>query len=146
LNVLRTLSRVRGIIRIFRVTPNTPSHGRSLAVIELPWDIDREAWRRLYYSEEVAALGTTKALKLKALPQEAYWYFYKALAFGSANPDEQPKLASLAMEIAELLDGAFLAGNIVASLMRANLNADFWLRLLQCLRDYTAPAHVWKAP
>jgi hypothetical protein len=50
------------------------------------------------------------------------------------------------MEIAELLDGAFLAGNIVASLMRANLNADFWLRLLQCLRDYTAPAHVWKAP
>ncbi|CAL4961659.1 unnamed protein product [Urochloa decumbens] len=127
---------------------------RSLAVIELAGDMDEEAWSRLYCSaassmgqgskivitsrsEKIAALGTTKALRLKALPQEAYWYFFKALAFGSANPSDQPKLASLAMEIAALLNGTFLGANIVGSLMRANQNTEFWFRLLQCLRDYT---------
>nr|XP_034596368.1 putative disease resistance RPP13-like protein 1 [Setaria viridis]TKW16504.1 hypothetical protein SEVIR_5G303400v2 [Setaria viridis] len=145
------LGAFRGSAVIKHQDVTAPSHGRSLAVIELAGDIDEAAWRRLYYSaassmghgskivitsrsEEVVALGTTEALRLKGLPQEAYWYFFKALAFGSANPDDQPKLASLAMEIAELLNGAFLAGNIVASLMRANLNAEFWLRMLQCLR------------
>jgi hypothetical protein len=41
------------------------------------------------------------------------------------------------MQIAELLDGSFVAGNIAASLMRANMNAQFWRRVLHCLRDYT---------
>ncbi|CAM0145239.1 unnamed protein product [Urochloa decumbens] len=136
------------------ITAAPHGNGRSLAVIELAGDMDEEAWSRLYCSaassmgqgskivitsrsEKIASLGTTKALRLKALPQEAYWYFFKALAFGSANPSDQPKLASLAMEIAALLNGTFLGANVVGSLMRANQNTEFWFRLLQCFRDYT---------
>ncbi|CAO2183035.1 unnamed protein product [Urochloa humidicola] len=142
------------VIKHQDVTAASHGNGRSLAVIELAGDMDEEEWRRLYYSaassmghgskivitsrsEKIAALGTTKALRLKALPQEAYWYFFKALAFGSTNPGDRPKLASLAMEIGALLNATFLGANIVGSLMRANQNTEFWLRLLQCLRDHT---------
>ncbi|KAL6840833.1 hypothetical protein ACP4OV_029359 [Aristida adscensionis] len=134
---------------------NAPSPGRSLAVIELTGDIDVETWRSLYSSarskmghgskiiitsrsEKIAALGTTHALRLKPLAQEAYWCLFKALAFGGANPDDQPKLASLAMEIAALLNCSFIGANVVGSLMRDNLNVHFWLRLLQSLRDFTS--------
>ncbi|KAG2600340.1 putative disease resistance protein RGA3 [Panicum virgatum] len=134
------------------------SRGRSLAVIELAGDMEmeEEAWRNLYCSaarsmgrggskiiitsrsEKIAALGTAPALRLKSLTQEAYWYYFKTLAFGSTNPDDQPELASLAMEIAALLDdGTFLGGNIVGSLMRANQDVQFWRRVLQCSRDFT---------
>ncbi|KAL6615957.1 hypothetical protein ACP70R_038227 [Stipagrostis hirtigluma subsp. patula] len=130
-------------------------HGRSLVVIELTGDMDEETWRRLYSSaaghmgiaskiiitsrsEKMGALGTTKPLRLNLLHQEAYWYFFKSLAFGGANAEDQPKLASLGMEIAVLLKGSFLAANVVAGLMRANLNAQFWRRVIQCLRDYTS--------
>jgi hypothetical protein len=57
--------------------------------------------------------------------------------FGAADPGDQPKLASLGKQIAELLDGSFVAGNIVASLMRTNMSSGFWLRVLHCLRHYT---------
>ncbi|CAO2171281.1 unnamed protein product [Urochloa humidicola] len=142
------------VIKHQDVTAASHGNGRSLAVIELAGDMDLEAWSRLYCSaassmghgskivitsrsEKIAALGTTKALRLKALPQEAYWYFFKALAFGSANPSDQPRLASLAMEIAALLNGTFLGANIMGSLMRANQNTEFWLRLLQGFREFT---------
>ncbi|PUZ55002.1 hypothetical protein GQ55_5G177500 [Panicum hallii var. hallii] len=134
------------------------SCGRSLVVIELAGDMEmeEETWRNLYCSaarsmgrggkiiitsrsEKIAALGTAPALRLKFLHQEAYWYFFKTLAFGSTNPDDQPELASLGMEIAALLDdGTFLGTNIVGSLMRDNLNVQFWRRVLQCLRHFTS--------
>ncbi|XP_062219964.1 disease resistance protein RGA2-like [Phragmites australis] len=154
-------------------------HGRSLVVIELAGDMDEETWRRLYTSAasnmehgskiivtsrsaKITAFGTAQALRLKLLPQEAYWYFFKVLAFGSTNPNDHPKLASIGMEIAVLLNGAFLGANVVASLMRANLNAQFWSRVLECLRDFTSkhllmfgehplhlvqkgkPVHIWR--
>ncbi|KAL6615956.1 hypothetical protein ACP70R_038226 [Stipagrostis hirtigluma subsp. patula] len=145
--------RSSGVIKHQDLT--APSHGRSLAIIQLKGNMEVETWRRLYSSaacnmghgskiiitsrsEKIAALGTTHALRLKLLTREAYWYFFKALAFGSANPDDQPELASMAMEIAVLLKGSFLGANIVASLMRANLNAQFWRKVLQCLRDFTS--------
>jgi len=106
--------------------------GRSLLVIELARDMEMEedTWRNLYCSaarsmgnggkiiitsrsEKIAALGTAPALRLKFLPQEAYWYFFKILAFGSTNPDDHPDLASLAMEIAALLDDGTFAGAII---------------------------------
>ncbi|KAG2600348.1 disease resistance protein RGA2-like [Panicum virgatum] len=132
------------------------SYGRSLSVIELAGDMDEETWSRLYSSaassmahgskiivasrsEKISGLGTTQeALRLRHLPRDAYWYFFRTLVFGSANHEDQPKLASLAMEIAALTNGTFLGANIMASMMRANLNARFWSRLLQCLRDYTS--------
>ncbi|WVZ69015.1 hypothetical protein U9M48_017878 [Paspalum notatum var. saurae] len=128
---------------------------RSLVVIELAGDIEDETWRSLYCSvarslgrgsmiiitsrsEKIAALGTTQALRLKFLPQEAYWYLFKVLAFGSANPDDQPELVSLGMEIAGLHKGSFIAAHIVGSLMRANLNPKFWRRMLQVCRNFVS--------
>lgn len=49
--------------------------------------------------EAVQRFGTVHALKLKFLHQEAYWYF-KVIAFGSLNPEDHPKLASIALKIA----------------------------------------------
>ncbi|KAL6845061.1 hypothetical protein ACP4OV_024556 [Aristida adscensionis] len=130
-----------------------PSYGRSLAIIELSGDMDEETWGSLYTSaannmrhgskiiitspsDKIAALGTTHALKLKLLTQEAYWYFFKVLAFGTISPNDQRKLASMGMEIAVLLNGSFLGAHIVGSLMSANLNAQFWYEVLQGMRDY----------
>src|SRR6266508_467701 len=73
-------------------------------------------------SEKIMALGTAQALRLRHLLPEAYWYFFKTLAFGEHESYDWTKLASLGMEIAALLNGSFLAANVVASLMRANLN------------------------
>ncbi|CAO2171279.1 unnamed protein product [Urochloa humidicola] len=140
-----------GVIKHQDVTAST--RGRSLVVIELTGDMEVETWRNLYCSaarsighegkiiitsrsEKIADLGTTQALRLKFLPHEAYWYFFKVLTFGSANPDNQPKLASLCMEIAAQLDGTFLEANVVGTLMRAYQNVQCWGRVLQCLRDF----------
>nr|CAB3478148.1 unnamed protein product [Digitaria exilis] len=122
-----------------------------LLVIELAGDMEEEAWINLYCtaarsighggkiiitsrSEKIAALGTERALRLKLLHEEAYWYFFKILAFGSANPEDHPKLASLGMEIAALFWGA----NIVGSIMRADLNVQYWRRVLHGLRKFTS--------
>ncbi|KAF8696259.1 hypothetical protein HU200_037162 [Digitaria exilis] len=129
----------------------TSSCGRLLLVIELAGDMEEEAWINLYCtaarsighggkiiitsrSEKIAALGTERALRLKLLHEEAYWYFFKILAFGSANPEDHPKLASLGMEIAALFWGA----NIVGSIMRADLNVQYWRRVLHGLRKFTS--------
>ncbi|TVU46629.1 hypothetical protein EJB05_06176, partial [Eragrostis curvula] len=144
-----TVLRDRGVIKHQDVTA---SHGRSLVVIEIDRDIAEEIWKRLYSSaasamkdgskiivtsrsEKIASFGTAQALRLKPLPEEAYWYFFKTLAFGSTNPDDQPKLASLCMEIAPMMKCSFSWANILEGVLRANQNAQFWRRLLQCLRD-----------
>lgn len=133
---------------------STPS-GDSLAVIELARDMDKETWRGLYTwaashlmpgskiiltsrSEKIASLGTTQALVLSFLPQEAYWHFFKTAAFGSTNPNEHPNLAALGMDIAVHMNRSFMAADTVAVLLRANLDARFWRRVLRCLRDFAS--------
>ncbi|KAM3332413.1 hypothetical protein ACQJBY_027926 [Aegilops geniculata] len=130
-------------------------HGDSLAVIELAGDMDEETWRGLYTSaashmtpgskiiltsrsEKIASLGTAESLMLKSFSQEAYWYFFKTVAFGSTNPGEHPDLAALGMEIAIHMNRSFVAANIVASLLRTNLDTRFWRRVLRCLRDFAS--------
>ncbi|KAF0895885.1 hypothetical protein E2562_016608 [Oryza meyeriana var. granulata] len=46
-------------------------------------------------TESIAKFGTTQPIRVKRLSEEEYWYYFKALAFGSMDPDEHPKLASL---------------------------------------------------
>ncbi|XP_048554014.1 uncharacterized protein LOC125534999 [Triticum urartu] len=65
-----------------------------------------------------------------------YWHFFKSLAFGSTNPDEQPKLATMAMEIALEQRQDFTSAHIVAGILRANINARFWRTILECVRAY----------
>jgi hypothetical protein len=129
------------------------SHGDSLAVIELAGDMDEETWRRLYTSavkhmtpgskiiltsrsDKIASFGTAQALTLKFLHQEAYWYFFKTIAFGSRNPEEHPNLAALGMEIAVHMNRSFMAANTVAGILRDNLDTQFWRKMLRCLRDF----------
>uniref|UniRef100_A0A0D9WV01 NB-ARC domain-containing protein n=1 Tax=Leersia perrieri TaxID=77586 RepID=A0A0D9WV01_9ORYZ len=90
--------------------------GRLLVVVELADDVGHDEWTRMYSScrscisagskiiitsrsEKIAKLGTTHPLHIKFLSREAYWYFFKVLAFGSSNPEDHPKAASAAMMI-----------------------------------------------
>ncbi|KAL6899294.1 hypothetical protein ACP4OV_005952 [Aristida adscensionis] len=87
-------------------------------------------------SENILRLGTTRAIRLDFLSQEAYWYFFKVMAFGSTNPDEHPELASIAMEIAAELDGSFLCANICCGYLRANMSIQFWRKILELERNH----------
>ncbi|VAH09737.1 unnamed protein product [Triticum turgidum subsp. durum] len=86
---------------------------RSLLVVDLCEDFDEDTWRGLLCSstrslkpgskiiitsrsEKVASLGTTEAARLERLPEEAYWYFFRTLAFGSTDPEDHPELTSIA--------------------------------------------------
>ncbi|XBJ26949.1 hypothetical protein VPH35_004282 [Triticum aestivum] len=126
---------------------------RSLVVIELIGDVDEGVWKRLLHSaercmtsgskiivtsrsEKMLRFGTTEAIKLSCLSKEAYWYFFKMLVFGSTDPEEHPKLTSIAMEAALGMRGSFIFVYIVAALLRENLSIQFWCRVLRNNRKY----------
>jgi len=81
--------------------------GRSLVIIEFTSDVDEEGWRNFYSSvnkqmgrrskiiiisriAELWQFGTVKPVHLNSLSHEEYSYLFKALAFGSTNPEEHP--------------------------------------------------------
>nr|BAC15895.1 hypothetical protein [Oryza sativa Japonica Group] len=126
---------------------------RILIIIELIRDIDEGAWRRLYSaykncvangskiivasrSDKIANFGTTKALRVTLLTQEAYWYFFKLRTFGSTDAAEHPKMASIAMDIAIELNGCFMGSSIYTLLLRANFNAQYWSMALAIIRKF----------
>ncbi|CAN6301809.1 unnamed protein product [Urochloa humidicola] len=133
---------------------NQASSGqRLLIVIELSEDVDEETWNRLYYSsersmawgsrmiitsrsEEIVRFGTTHALRLKYLSIEAYWYFFKMTVFGSDDPEQHPKMASLAMEMASLCKGSFFFANMSAVVLRDYFNVQSWSRSVAVIREY----------
>ncbi|CAN6213620.1 unnamed protein product [Urochloa humidicola] len=141
--------------RVVKKQTTHGSYGRSLVILELAHDfvLDERQCKNLYSSashmppgskvivtsrsENIVKLGTTRSIiRLNFLPQEAYWYFFKVLAFGSTNPEEHPELASIAMEIAEMLDRSFMGANIICDLLRANLDARFWRKILALQRNH----------
>ncbi|KAM0894519.1 hypothetical protein ACQ4PT_024469 [Festuca glaucescens] len=126
---------------------------RLLVVINLLRDVDQGLWKRLLDSkqrcmtpgskviitspsEKMLSFGTTEAIKLNYLSKEAYWYFFKMLVFGSTDPHEHPKLTSIAMEIALQMRGSFMFAYVIAALLRENLSARFWFRVLRHLREH----------
>jgi hypothetical protein len=131
-----------------------------LVIVEVNGDISEVAWSRLRTlcsaststrcattngvtkiiicsrSDKIVRFGTTtRALKVGYLTQEAYWYFFKALAFGSMDPEEEPELASLAMEISTCLKSSFIAGNAIVRMLRENLSVEFWSMTLSCFKE-----------
>ncbi|CAL5091784.1 unnamed protein product [Urochloa decumbens] len=114
---------------------------RTLSIIEFSEDIDEAAWKGYLASatcrssvvkiivtsrsNKIINFGTTQALVLNLLPPEAYWYFFKVLTFGSADPKDQPKLESMAMEICRCTDGSFVGANFVSGLLRDHLNGQY---------------------
>ncbi|KAM3373484.1 hypothetical protein ACQJBY_020111 [Aegilops geniculata] len=141
---------INGLVRY----QNSTSQTRLLIFVEIAEDIDEGTWRRLKStatsmtpcggskiiitsrSDRIVNLGTTEALRLDFLPPEAYWHFFKSLAFGSTNPDEQPKLATMAMEIALEQRQYFTSAHIIAGIMQDNMNAQFWRTILEYVREY----------
>ncbi|WVZ61652.1 hypothetical protein U9M48_011490, partial [Paspalum notatum var. saurae] len=116
---------------------------RELAIIEFSKNVDKLAWNNIYSSfseflvsgskiiitsnsHKIKKFGTTQVLLLNFLPIEAYWYFFKVLTFGSADSNEHPKLESVAMELAREMGGSFIAANIISSILRKNLSAQYW--------------------
>lgn len=108
---------------------------RTLAIIEFPEDIDEDAWKQnlasatclesvvriiiTSRSNKIINFGTTEALILNLLPPEAYWYFFKVLTFGSADPMDHSKLESIAMDICKGLNGSFIHAHILSRFLRA---------------------------
>ncbi|PUZ68250.1 hypothetical protein GQ55_2G010600 [Panicum hallii var. hallii] len=127
--------------------------GRILVIVELAKDLDEGVWKMLYsaskrcmpsgskiivtsQSDKVVKYGTTGALTLKFLSQEAYWYFFKTLTFGSVDPKTHPRLTQLAMEISRMhncnLNGAYVA----SYLLRNNFDIQFWRKVQTFLKEY----------
>ncbi|KAL6606540.1 hypothetical protein ACP70R_042193 [Stipagrostis hirtigluma subsp. patula] len=133
---------------------NASNDERWLIVIEVSGDVDDRTWKRLHSagrwhmakgsklivtsrSEKIARFGTTtQPLRLKCLTTEAFWYFFKLLVFGSTDPEEHPKLASMAMEMAVEMRGSFMGAGICATILRTNFSAQFWYMNLTRLRWY----------
>lgn len=130
---------------------NSNKDGRLLIVLELVDDLNEDAWSRLYsasihhlprgskiivtsQSDKITKFGTTQPLRMKFLSQEAYWYFFKTLAFGSMDPKMHPTLAHLAMEIAKMLNPFFIGAKMTASLLRDNFDFHLWYKVLGFLR------------
>jgi hypothetical protein len=64
---------------------------------------------------------------MKKLHRDEYWYYFKTIAFGSANPDDHHHLLpSIARKIVTHIDGSFIAANVIARLLQADLSEAFW--------------------
>ncbi|GJN24318.1 hypothetical protein PR202_gb12054 [Eleusine coracana subsp. coracana] len=130
---------------------NSKKDGRLLIVVDLAWDLNEKAWNKLYSaskwfmprdskiivtgnSEKITKLGTVRALTLKYLSYEAFWYFFKTVAFGSTDPKMHPKLAYLAMEIARTMYGDLIRASVIASILRETFDIHFWYKVLAFLR------------
>ncbi|PAN05903.1 hypothetical protein PAHAL_1G209200 [Panicum hallii] len=127
--------------------------GKFLVVVEVAGDFNEDAWSRLYSaskrwvprgskiivtsrSDKITKVGTVRPLTLEFLPREAYWYFFRTLAFGSADPGAYPRLANMAMEVAGNMNGAFISAHITARFLRGNLDARFWGKVLALYREF----------
>ncbi|KAL6842153.1 hypothetical protein ACP4OV_028132 [Aristida adscensionis] len=128
------------------------TNGRVLIIIRVNGDISEDIWTSILLaskryaandskiiicsrSGKIARFGTTSILKVEYLTPQAYWYFFKTLAFGSTDPKEDPELASMAMEIAMGLNSSFIAGNAMTRILRANFNAQFWRTVQSCVKE-----------
>ncbi|KAJ1287443.1 hypothetical protein BS78_02G010100 [Paspalum vaginatum] len=137
-----------------RVMADSNKAERVLVIVELVGDLTEDAWNRLHYaskrcvprgskiivtsrSDKIVRFGTTRALTLKYLPLEAFWYFFKTLVFGSVDPETHPRLVRLAMEIARMLHSSFNGALVMSSLLRDNFDARFWRRFLGFYRGLT---------
>ncbi|KAB8083276.1 hypothetical protein EE612_005412 [Oryza sativa] len=134
---------------------NPVSGKQSLAIIELVDEMDDETWKKILHSlrgdhiapvskiiimsrsNKIELFGTTKALQLDFLPKEVFWYFFKTIAFGSTSPVEEPKLASICMDIAASVNRSFIGLNVHGSILRSNICAQFWYSYLKRLKYYT---------
>ncbi|KAL6642534.1 hypothetical protein ACP70R_020715 [Stipagrostis hirtigluma subsp. patula] len=124
------------------------SNERTLTIVEFLTDVDDDDWLKFYSNlvattakgskviiisriRNLARFGTTKTVFLNSLSHEEFSYLFKKLAFGSTDEKDYPHMVSIANELAILLGGSLIPANVVADLLRTNLNIQFWLRILR---------------
>jgi NB-ARC domain/Rx N-terminal domain len=86
--------------------------------------------------EAVTKFGTVEPIELTGFCKEEYWFFFKEHAFGSANPENHPKLAIIGREIAKRLQGSPLAAKILGKLLRDKLSFQHWVNVLKIVLDH----------
>ncbi|XP_047056922.1 uncharacterized protein LOC124663241 [Lolium rigidum] len=138
---------------------------RSLLIFEDAWPIDPSAWSAFAASpaaatmlgagskllltsrdSDNACLGTADPVVLRPLPQEEYWYYFKAFAFGGMDAGDHPRMAAMGKEMARQLGGTFLGARMVGTLLRSKFDVRFWRRLMEamvkCSGRRPCPVHV----
>ncbi|KAL6641602.1 hypothetical protein ACP70R_019783 [Stipagrostis hirtigluma subsp. patula] len=85
--------------------------------------------------QEISRFGTVKPIHLRSLSQAEFAYLFKVLSFGATNPESHPQLVSIGMEIATMLRGLLLVGNMFADLLRKNQNIQFWFHMLKRFKN-----------
>jgi len=153
--------------------------GRMLVVVEAAGDINIDEWKRFYAAskrcmrsgskfiitsrfDKITKLGTVRAVTLKYLSDEAYWYFFKTLTFGSTDPKLHPKLVHMAMEIARMMNRCLLSATGTICLLMNNFDIRYWRKVMTFLRglvkwydskfgehpcdalNQNRPAHLWR--
>ena len=121
---------------------------RCLFIVEFALNVDQESWGMFYRRasnlmkgsgskiviisslREAEKLGTKSPMILRNLEPEQFWYFFKAIAFGSTNPKEHPRLLSIGMQINAAIDGGFPRGQWYGGVLRENLDVHTWSLLL----------------
>ncbi|KAK3141423.1 hypothetical protein QOZ80_4BG0333700 [Eleusine coracana subsp. coracana] len=100
--------------------------------LEDPYPVDESAWATLLASSKLLFTCHARTLRtteepvvLRPLPEEAFWYFFKAFAFGGTDPRDHPRITAVARDIARQLQCTF----VDARLLRANFDARLWRRV-----------------
>ncbi|KAM3373329.1 hypothetical protein ACQJBY_020003 [Aegilops geniculata] len=81
----------------------------------------------------LARFGSVKPIFLKVLSYDEMRYLFKAMAFGSVDPEEHPQLVQIADEFVKVVHdvrGSLVEINVFADVLRRNLNVQFWRCIL----------------
>ncbi|GJN01643.1 hypothetical protein PR202_ga18923 [Eleusine coracana subsp. coracana] len=123
---------------------------RSLLVFEYPYPVNESAWPTLLASSNLAegskvlftccdvnfarSIGTAEPVVLRPLPEEEFWYYFKALALGGADPRDHPRITAVGRDISRhLTKSTFLDARLLGTVLRANFDARFWRRVLAAI-------------
>ncbi|KAK3141420.1 hypothetical protein QOZ80_4BG0333660 [Eleusine coracana subsp. coracana] len=128
------------------------SSGRSLLVFKDAWPVEESAWTTLLAASSKLAEGskvlftcrdvnfartlrtTEEPVVLRPLPEEAFWYYFKAFALGGADPRDHPRITAVGRDISRhLTKSTFLDARLLGTVLRANLDAPFWRRVLAAI-------------
>ena len=119
--------------------------GRILLVIEFASDVGDDDWKKIHpflirmgrgskiiivsKIKSIARFGTLKPILLSGLSHNELMYLFKALAFGSVEPTEHPRLVQIEDEFATVIQSSqvsLVATNMFRDVLRSNLDVQFW--------------------
>uniref|UniRef100_A0ACD5TH41 Uncharacterized protein n=1 Tax=Avena sativa TaxID=4498 RepID=A0ACD5TH41_AVESA len=152
----RIRSRFSSIVHVNGCDIRTVDHGRfsnvrTLVIAEIQSDVDDKEWyefQKLLLTltgagskvviisrfERLARFGTVNLVRINSLSQEEYSYLFKVLSFGSSDPADHPRLALIGKELATMMKGSLVHLSVYSSMLRSNLNVQFWIRVLKLYR------------